>query len=516
MVDREEPGMITGVVVQPENQPLEVRESEAAYSLLRYAGELVDDGGTGIDGPVRGLIARYSPALILFADGSPGSDTPYPSGSHDYHPRSVEFHFPEVRSVALALVSLPRLLLLLLVFVVGSVGYAVAVFALLGQTVTTLLILLFGAILLYVVLAVIGVVLVARRPKGADAIRDRLAENMRDGLRDQVLTATIGPIGVRATHAWDRYCRRLTELPPGPDSQSVSYVRVIRGDRLASLALQFWFFYPFNHWWNVHEADWELVTLFFGDRCQEGGPPTAAAYSSHLGNRWRRWNDVRKLPGGAHPLVYVARGSHANYFEPRRGGYKATGAIPYIPWKMWLQLGGKSPSGREKDYVPLEAFGNGYRPPPITAETSYRIEAMPTDLEYVDPSDDPVIWKKWWWLRYRGKWGTEGIGALVGIDGPQAQASRWSAPFDWVSDDGQADVLWENAFNVGDIAPPQRRQKRGGVRRTSAARGSEPSNPSGAAEPQRASPSDGKPQVRRGSGIRGLPGSGAEAGSRNT
>jgi hypothetical protein len=89
-----------------------------------------------------------------------------------------------------------------------------------------------------------------------------------------------------------------------------------RGNRIA---LQYWLWYVFNPYspsvpaadlWQAHEGDWEAVTVLL-DR---GGKPLLAGYSQHAEGARREWSQVPKR--GSHPLVYVALGSHANYFAP--------------------------------------------------------------------------------------------------------------------------------------------------------------------------------------------------------
>jgi hypothetical protein len=99
----------------------------------------------------------------------------------------------------------------------------------------------------------------------------------------------------------------------GPPTVYGAYHR--RGDRIA---LQYWLFYPLNPYSpevppnplfaQVHEGDWELVTVIL-DR---NGRPLTAAYSRHCSGAQRPWARVPKR--GTRPLVYVALGSHANYF----------------------------------------------------------------------------------------------------------------------------------------------------------------------------------------------------------
>jgi hypothetical protein len=85
------------------------------------------------------------------------------------------------------------------------------------------------------------------------------------------------------------------------------------------LALQYWFFYVYNDFNNLHEGDWELVRLDF-----DAATPAAAldthpyeiGYSQHEGAERADWGAEKlELDGGTHPVVYPAEGSHANYFS---------------------------------------------------------------------------------------------------------------------------------------------------------------------------------------------------------
>jgi hypothetical protein len=84
------------------------------------------------------------------------------------------------------------------------------------------------------------------------------------------------------------------------------------------VALQYWLFYPANVYsptvppgtfWQSHEGDWEAVTVLL-DRGQK---PLLAGLSRHCAGARRDWQRMPRR--GTHPLVYVAVGSHANYFS---------------------------------------------------------------------------------------------------------------------------------------------------------------------------------------------------------
>ncbi|HUG13421.1 MAG TPA: hypothetical protein VMM78_00270 [Thermomicrobiales bacterium] len=90
------------------------------------------------------------------------------------------------------------------------------------------------------------------------------------------------------------------------------------------ITLQYLYFYVMNDWRssfygaNDHEADWEQVFVYLDDR--DGGEPVPAwvAYASHGysgDDLRRRWDDPHVAKEEDHPVVFVAAGSHAAYFE---------------------------------------------------------------------------------------------------------------------------------------------------------------------------------------------------------
>ncbi len=101
------------------------------------------------------------------------------------------------------------------------------------------------------------------------------------------------------------------------------YARVLKPGDSGYTVIQYWYFYYFDEWSNLHEGDWELVELVFsGLSAQElveaNGEPLFAAYSQHQAGQRLSWAEMREkgLIRDTHPLVYVAQGSHANYFTP--------------------------------------------------------------------------------------------------------------------------------------------------------------------------------------------------------
>jgi hypothetical protein len=78
------------------------------------------------------------------------------------------------------------------------------------------------------------------------------------------------------------------------------------------VAIEYWLLYLYNDFYDQHEADWEGVTIVLAH-----GAPLGAAYSQHQGRKWIAWSALPTT--STHPVVYVARGSHAEY--PKAGRY---------------------------------------------------------------------------------------------------------------------------------------------------------------------------------------------------
>jgi hypothetical protein len=87
-------------------------------------------------------------------------------------------------------------------------------------------------------------------------------------------------------------------------------------------SLQYHFFYAFNDWRyaangiNHHEGDWEMVAVYL-----KNDEPYAVLFSQHGSGALERWEDVQHAHDEngnetAHPIIYVALGSHANYSKP--------------------------------------------------------------------------------------------------------------------------------------------------------------------------------------------------------
>jgi hypothetical protein len=124
--------------------------------------------------------------------------------------------------------------------------------------------------------------------------------------------------------------QRLCQAVGGPNALSC-YVAADRAHGAAAayygaafrngqrIVLEYWLFYPFDLYtyanplgavWQSHEGDWEAVAVVLDRK----GVPLFVGASHHCVGTRRAWARVEKR--GSRPLIYVALGSHANYFAP--------------------------------------------------------------------------------------------------------------------------------------------------------------------------------------------------------
>ncbi len=143
-----------------------------------------------------------------------------------------------------------------------------------------------------------------------------------------------------------KYRERAAELHMQPRYANVVYGHVVNDGRGATW-LQYWYCYLFNDYnliggflkAGLHEGDWETVQLRLG----ADGKPDHAVYAQHSHAEGRPWDQIETVPGTDRPVVYVARGSHASYFEP---GTKWTG--------VWFDYAdGKRQSPERQRLVPV-------------------------------------------------------------------------------------------------------------------------------------------------------------------
>src|SRR5215203_154298 len=192
---------------------------------------------------------------------------------------------------------------------------------------------------------------------------------------------------------YERWARRLTR-----GRAPTVYAHVAAEDGYpGQLALQYWLFYPFNDFNNLHEGDWEMIQLVFdarGAREALRTKPTTVGYSSHEGAEQADWGeDKLELVDSTHPVVYPAAGSHAN---------KYTDA---------LYLGSSAEAGVGCDDT-----------------RSPHVEVEPTVKTI--PSDPDAARGAFPWIRFEGRWGELQRAFFNGPTGPKLKR-QWTEPITW-------------------------------------------------------------------------------------
>jgi hypothetical protein len=214
----------------------------------------------------------------------------------------------------------------------------------------------------------------------------------------------------------------------------LAYVHVAYGDAgyRGLIAIDYWFVYLYNDWKSVHEGDWEHIVVVVKEATDPQGQPEAiaCAYSAHdIGYRLP-WRDVEKADDqgeradqGTHPVVYVANGSHANYFF---------GPYHYFTraemFGVRVKAGEFPLTGEFTDYT--TSFEEGAKVFPEA-----RVVPVPAGGHWAD---------EWRWLNFSGRWGSRGAGWLprflhVGplrylweAPGSLPPRDNWRDPFAWV------------------------------------------------------------------------------------
>jgi hypothetical protein len=191
---------------------------------------------------------------------------------------------------------------------------------------------------------------------------------------------------------YERWARRLSD---GEALAVYAHVATER-DRPGKLALQYWLFYAFNDFNNLHEGDWEMIQLVFdaGDEREAlTEDPVEVGYSSHEGAEKADWGDDKLELDGTHPVVYPAAGSHANKFTQA------------------LYIGSSADAGVGCDDT------NGPH-----------VELRPTVKTI--PRDAGEARTAFPWITFEGRWGELQEAFFNGPTGPNLKR-QWTEPIAW-------------------------------------------------------------------------------------
>lgn len=326
------------------------------------------------------LVMKYRPLLVLFPEIPEGSQRKehhhkgYSIGSvppldHDYHPRDIRLVLDSARIP-------PR-----------------------------------G---IYKILRYIGV-------RGKRLPTEKLIDEMAENKIDHIdLIDEKGPKDV------DKFWRFYVKTAKAKDKDGSdkyprkAYARVIKGSSKFKdyISIQYWMAYFFDDWANVHEMDWEMVSVILKKQ-GDGEEPVGCIYNAHLGSFRKRWKDVKKADKdmnvdnkGFHPVAYIANGSHAAYFEDYPQSFNVIEKYVKPMLKAMVRLvsvAGGSPVAYFIDYVPSTDNEKNIK---ILPEVDVIPEPC-TDKECPDKPKEHGKAKiqehwhdEWRWLNFTGKWGS--------------------------------------------------------------------------------------------------------------
>lgn len=251
------------------------------------------------------------------------------------------------------------------------------------------------------------------RPLPVELVLDNDAVQLKDGANGDAVLASGVTAPELATYGPDTYL----DFPGNPrdpgctymaderrwtaeqNLQNTTYARVVFDTANHRLALQYWFFWYFNEWNNLHEADWEMIQVMWEDVSSVEQAltttPVATGFSQHSAGELATWTDPKLEfedgPGGTHLKVFSGAGSHASFYAPRT----------FLQW-------GENSSG----------FGCD-----TTFAPSVRV---PVVAQIVEEPVDPK--GKFAWILYPGRWGERAPSVFNGVHGP-GYNSRWIDPW---------------------------------------------------------------------------------------
>lgn len=162
------------------------------------------------------------------------------------------------------------------------------------------------------------------------------------------------------------------------------------------MALQYYFYWYFNLWNDLHESDWEGIQILFDAPTAAEAltiEPSSTAYAQYYGGETAQWGDPKIQLDGTRPFVYSSAGSHASYYESA----------------VFLGRGPSTGFGCD------DTSGPSRRVDP-------EVVLLPTDV--ADATGDLA------WVAFEGHWGQRGLASYDSPTGP-VMKDRWDDPIGW-------------------------------------------------------------------------------------
>jgi hypothetical protein len=195
------------------------------------------------------------------------------------------------------------------------------------------------------------------------------------------------------------YARDFEQLVDAGKAPAITYAHIARQPNHEGFALQYWFFWYFNQFNDLHEGDWEGMQLSFEAETTTAAlreEPHEIIVFQHAGGERASWSDSKVQKEGTHPIVYPAAGSHATFYDSA----------------VYIQNGQHgSGVGCDNTTEPLREL----RPRPIL---------LPETASEQGPFE---------WLSYDGRWGEKEKGFNNGPTGPTTK-TVWREPFAWMAE----------------------------------------------------------------------------------
>jgi hypothetical protein len=195
------------------------------------------------------------------------------------------------------------------------------------------------------------------------------------------------------------YARAFEELIEEGKAPAIVYAHIAREPNHPGFVLQYWFFWYFNQFNDLHEGDWEGMQLSFEAETTTEAlreEPSEIILFQHAGGERASWDDTKVKKEGTHPIVYPAAGSHATFYDSA----------------VYIQNGQRgSGVGCDNTTEPLREL----RPQPVL---------LPETASEQGPFK---------WLSYDGRWGEKEKGFNNGPTGPTTK-TVWREPFAWMAE----------------------------------------------------------------------------------
>jgi hypothetical protein len=195
------------------------------------------------------------------------------------------------------------------------------------------------------------------------------------------------------------YAEDFAAIKKKGNAPAVTYAHIATERGEPGLVVQYWFYYYFNQFNDLHESDWEGMQITFdANTAREAlakGPHEIVLFQ-HSGGEKAGWEESKVRKEGTHPVVYPAAGSHATFYDSA----------------VYVENGQRgSGLGCDNTTEPLRRV----RPRPVLVPT------------------DPPAGSRYEWLTYTGRWGQQEKSYNNGPTGPNTK-TQWLEPFTWMAD----------------------------------------------------------------------------------